>query len=252
MPLSDIHIGKKPSPRKIVVYGVHGIGKSTFGANADAPIFIPTEEGVNDIDCASFPLSTSFEQVMGYITDLYNEEHEFKTVVIDTLDWLEKLIWAKVCTEKNVASIDAIDFQKGYAFALRHWKRFRDGIDGLRRDRGMTALMLAHSKIERFNNPETDPYDRYSPALHKWASADIQEWATDVFFTNYKIYTRKADEHFGKSIHKATGDGSRILYTRERPSHVAKNRLDLIPDEIPLDFAELKKYFPTAQEQSNA
>ena len=252
MPLTDIHVGRKPSPRKIVLYGIHGIGKSTFAANADTPIFIPTEEGVNDIDCASFPLCRTFEEVMSRISELYNEEHEYKTVVIDSLDWLEKLIWAQVCTEKSVTSIEDIGYAKGYTFALKHWKRLRDSLDTLRRECGMTVILLAHSKIEKFENPETDTYDRYSPALHKLASADIQEWADEVLFANYKVFTRKTGEGFNQDKHKATGNGDRVIRTSERPAHVAKNRLTDIPYEIPLDFAELKKYFPTAQEQSNA
>ena len=56
--LEKIHTGKKP-PR-IMLYGTEGIGKSTFAAQAPSPIFLPTEDGLGEIDCASFPLCKKY------------------------------------------------------------------------------------------------------------------------------------------------------------------------------------------------
>ena len=50
--LAHIQRGRTLMPRRIMLYGVHGVGKSTFGAMAETPVFITTEEGTNDIDCA--------------------------------------------------------------------------------------------------------------------------------------------------------------------------------------------------------
>jgi hypothetical protein len=40
--LSQIQSGRKPAPRRALLYGTHGIGKSTFGARSERPIFIQT------------------------------------------------------------------------------------------------------------------------------------------------------------------------------------------------------------------
>ena len=175
--LKQIETGRQARPRRVLLYGTHGIGKSTFGAQADRAIFIQTEDGLGEIDCARLPLATSYRDVMSAIRELYEEAHDFATVVIDSVDWLERLIWADVCRERQVDSIEDIGYAKGYTFALTQWRELLTGLDALRVDRNMTVVLLAHARIERFENPETDTYDRYVPRLHKLASQIVQEWS---------------------------------------------------------------------------
>lgn len=243
--LDQITTGKQHKPRRTLVYGTHGIGKSTFGAMADKPIILPTEDGTGEIDCHRFPLLESYEQVMQAIAELYKSDHAYGTAVVDSADWLEKLIWRDVCQKRSVESIEDVGYGKGYIFALAQWGHFLDGLDALRNDRGMAVIIIAHANIEKFNNPETDPYDRYSPRLHKQASAVVQEWCDEVLFATYKVHTKEKDEGFNKQRTRGIGTGERILRCVERPAHVAKNRLDM-PDEIPLDWREYANYFASA------
>ncbi len=233
--LQQIRKGRNPKPRRVMVYGTHGIGKSTFGAMADAPIFVPTEDGLGDIDCESFPLAQSLGQVMSALESLYTGEHAYRTVVIDSLDWLERLIWGEVCADKGVESIEDIGYAKGYAYAIDKWRAVLGALDALRSDRGLGVILIAHAKIEKFDNPETEPYDRYSPRLHKLASALVQEWCDEVLFATYRVHTRRVDEGFNKAKHQGIGTGERIIRTVERPAHVAKNRIGL-PEEFALDY----------------
>jgi hypothetical protein len=233
--MNQITKGRKPKPRRVMLYGTHGIGKSTFGAMAESPIFIPTEDGLGDIECESFPLARSLGDVMAALESLYSGDHNYKSVVIDSLDWLERLIWQEVCEDEQAPSIEKIGYAKGYAFAIEKWRTVLGALDALRSDRGMTVIVIAHAKIEKFENPETVPYDRYSPRLHKLASALVQEWADEVLFATYKVLTVKVDEGFNKAKHNGVGTGERIIRTVERPAHVAKNRLNL-PEELPLDY----------------
>ena len=99
----------------------------------------------------------------------------------------------------------------------------------------MMVILIAHAKIERFENPETDAYDRYSPRLNKHASALIQEWCDEVLFATYKVHTKQTEEGFDKTRTRGIGTGDRIIRTTERPAHMAKNRMDL-PEELPLDY----------------
>ncbi len=233
--MNQIQRGRTDAPRRTLVYGTHGVGKSTFGAMADAPIFVPTEDGLGGIECERFPLAAKYADVVNALAALYTEPHEYRTVVIDSLDWLERLIWAKVCQDRNVESIEDIPYGKGYVFALTQWREVLAGLDALRNERGMGVILIAHAQIEKFANPETDTYDRYSPRLHKQASALIQEWCDEVLFATYAIHTKTTDEGFGRRRVQGIGTGERIIRTTERPAHVAKNRLNL-PDEIPLDY----------------
>jgi hypothetical protein len=241
--------GRRPGPRRVMLYGTHGIGKSTFGAMAENPIFIPTEDGLGDIDCESFPLARSLGEVMAALESLYSGEHGYRTVVIDSLDWLERLIWAEVCEDENVENIEKIGFAKGYAFATEKWRTVLSALDALRGDRGMTVIVIAHARIEKFENPETMPYDRYSPRLHKLASALVQEWADEVLFATYKVLTIKVAEGFNQAKHNGVGTGERIIRTVERPAHVAKNRLNL-PEELPLDYRVFAAHIAASRGES--
>lgn len=233
--MKQIQRGRVQLPRRVMLYGVHGIGKSTFGAMAERPVFIQTEDGLANIECDRFPLATRFGYVLSALSELYTGEHDYGTVVIDSLDWLERLIETEICEKEDVPNIEKIGYAKGYKYMLDPWRDVLAGLDALRNDRGMTVVLIAHAKIEKFDNPETDPYDRYSPRLHKLASALIQEWCDEVLFATYKVHTRKIDEAFNKAKHQGIGTGERIIRTTERPAHVAKNRLGL-PEEFPLDY----------------
>jgi len=233
--LEKVMCGKAPAPRRVMLYGTHGIGKSTFASCAPKPIFLQTEDGLGEIDCDKLPLVTSFAEAMGSLSELYTEKHPYQTIVVDSLDWLERLIWAEVCRKRNVENIEEIGYAKGYVFSLTQWREFLEGLSALRADRGMTAVLIAHARIERFENPETESYDRYVPRLHKLAAAIVQEWCDEVLFATYKVYTKQSDEGFNRKRTKGVGSGERIIRTQERPAHVAKNRLNL-PEELPLDW----------------
>lgn len=232
--LDQITTGPVRCPRRTLIYGVQGVGKSTFGAMAEKPIFIQTEDGLNDIDCSRFPIATSYADVMAALGALYSDKHEYGTVVIDSLDWLERLIWADVCAKRGVESIEDIGYAKGYIFSLAQWRDVLAGLDALRSERGMAVILIAHAMIEKFANPETDSYDRYVPRLNKHASALVAEWCDEVLFATYQIHTKQTDEGFNRKRTQGIGTGARILRTCERPAHAAKNRLNL-PDEMPLD-----------------
>jgi len=233
--LKQIQRGKTNTPRRALLYGTHGVGKSTYGSMADKPIFIQPEDGLGGIECDRFPLATRYGDVLNALGELYTQEHGYRTVVIDSLDWLERLIWTDVCEKRGVESIEDIGYGKGYVFALTQWREVLSGLDALRNERSMTIILIAHAQIEKFPNPETDTYDRYSPRLHKQASALVQEWCDEVLFATYAVHTKTTDEGFGRKRVQGIGTGERIIRTTERPAHVAKNRLNL-PDEIPLDY----------------
>ncbi len=237
--LSSLKRADRVKPARIVVYGVHGVGKTTFGTSATKPVVILTEDGLGNIDVDHFPLARSFDDVMEAIGALYEEDHDFKTLVVDSLDWLEPLIWNKACRENKWNSIEDAGYGKGYVAAVSYWRDYIDGINLLRDDKGMTIIQTAHSQVSRFDSPLSDPYDRYEIKLHKSAAAIIQEHSDIVLFMNYNVSTVKADAGFNKKVTRAIGSGKRVIYTEERPAYHAKNRYSM-PDmiQIPDDPSE--------------
>jgi hypothetical protein len=239
--MASIRTGKRHAPPRLLLYGTEGIGKSTYAAQAPNPIFIPTEDGLGEIDCASFPLAKQLTDVEESLTALAKEPHEYQTVVIDSLDWLEQLIWDDLCRISNSASIEKVDggYGKGYIAALGFWRYLLDQLNVLHKQRNMAVILIAHAKIERFEDPESIAYDRYSPRLHKHASALLTEWVDAVLFATRKFRTETEDAGFGRERTIAVGigpeGGERILRTVGGPSCVAKNRYNL-PFELPLSW----------------
>ena len=229
-----------PRPRRVLLYGTHGIGKSTWAAAAPGAVFLPTEDGCRDIPAVNaFPLLTSYEELTQAIYELATERHSFRSLVIDSLDWAEKLVKDYVIRKNGVKSIEDIGYGKGYVQVAEWWLKMLGLLDQC--NKSMNIICIAHSQIERYNNPDTDPYDRYSPSLDKRTSPMVQEWADEVFFASYKVYTTSTDDGPKKTRTRGIGGDNRIVYTVERPSHYAKNRLRL-PEELPLDFAAYWDY----------
>jgi hypothetical protein len=242
--MERIHTGRRHTPPRLLIYGTEGIGKSTTAAQAPNPIFIPTEDGLDQIDCSSFPLAGTLADVESSLQSLLNEEHDFASVVIDSVDWLERLIWDVLCEQYGVSSIEKVDggYAKGYTHALTQWRTVLNDLNALRCKRGMCVILLAHAKVEKFEDPEHSTYDRYSPRLHKHATALITEWADAVLFATRKIITKTEDGGFGRDRTIAAGlgkdGGERVLRTVGSPACVAKNRYSL-PAELPLSWQEL-------------
>ena len=252
--LSRVQRGRASKPPRILCYGVEGIGKSTFGAQAPKPIFIQTEDGLDEINCDRFPLAATYDDVVSALGELRDEKHDYETVVIDSLDWLERLVWDKLCLQHGVTSIEKVDggYARGYTHALTCWREVIDHFNEIRNTRGMIVLLIAHSKVERFEDPESSPYDRYSPRLHKHAKALVSEWCDAVLFATRKIRTQSEDAGFNRkrTIAHAIGKdgGERILRCVGGPSCVAKNRYGIV-EELPLSWAAFIEALSSNQQQ---
>jgi hypothetical protein len=217
---------------RIMVYGVEGIGKSTFGAGSPNPIYILTEDGLGSLKVDHFPLATSSQDVMDAIATLYKENNAFETVVIDSLDWLEAIIQREI--EQKYDAKD-LAYGKGSLIAAEKWREILDGLNALRNDKGMAIILIAHTTIKRFDSPEVEPYDRYQPKLQERSNAVVREWADAVLFANYKTIVKKDDVGFNQTNNRGISTGERLLFTSERPAYMAKNRYNM-PESIPLSW----------------
>jgi len=214
--LESINRGKQKRPRRTVLYGTHGIGKTTWAAKWPGAVVLPTEDGCGDLDVASFPLAKTLGEAWGPIMEIGTPEadHDFKTIVLDSADWLGK----------------------GYGSAARIFQNILSAFNACR-DAGLHVVIIAHCEVKKFNEPGIESYDRYTPKLHKEVAALLQEWADEVLFCNYKTYVKREDMGFNKSRGIAVGNSERVIYTQEGPGHLAKNRLGL-PVEMSMDFEE--------------
>lgn len=233
MSLSAVVKGKQDKPKRIVLYGVEGIGKSTFGANAPKPIFIGAEDGTAHLDVERLTIET-WRDLLDVVRLLTNDPHEYQTFVLDTLDWVEPMLWDFICKRDSMANVEAYGYGKGYITALDEWRVLLAALERMQAARKMHVILLAHSWIKPFKNPEGDDFDRYEMKLHAKAAGLIKEWAETVLFTNYETFASKDAKT--KRV-KGVSTGARLMYTTRCAAFDAKNRNNLA-DFLPLSWAE--------------
>ena len=235
--LSTIKKERLERPMRILCTGTPGVGKTSFAAQAPEPIFLCAEDGAAQVEVARYPGPfATWRDLFAALDVLEKEPHEFRTVVLDTVDGAEPLCWAHVCAEHNWRSMETTPFNRGYHVAVDEWRRLLAKLDRLREQRGMHVLLLGHTSIRTFQNPEGDNYDRYVLKLHDKSAALLREWCDAVLFATWETSTVPKGEK------KALGvdTGARILHTERRAAFDAKNRYSL-PAVLPLDWAAFEE-----------
>jgi hypothetical protein len=233
--------GPQARPPRIVIYGGHGIGKSTLASKFPNPIFISTEDGLTSIDTTSFPKADNLSEVVDAIKKLMKEPHDFKTVVLDSVDWLvEPLI-----TEHIEGSFEAKDlaYGKGNMLIAEEFRKILQGFDVLIKKRNMNVVIIAHAAVVRYENPMTEPYDQFRPKLPNRCNALLQEWADVMAYAAFKVIVKKTDAGFNNTVNRGVTTGDRLLHLIEAPAYIAKNRYST-PDTVPMTFEDLSKHIP--------
>ncbi|MGX1098893.1 ATP-binding protein [Amorphus sp. MBR-141] len=233
--LSTVKKIKKAADPICVLYAPPGKGKTTVAAEFPDTIWLqlagesmpsdlppPDGWGCDDIE--------GYGDIVQAIGILLNEEHAFRTLVIDSATPLETIVKEETCTRNGWKDLEEPGYGKGYVAMEAVWLELLDGLAALRNERGMTIVIIAHCEIVRFDSPVTDPYSRYKVALHKNVLPYLEDYADIIAFLNTRATLKQADVGFNKKVTHAEGGGKRVLYLEERPGFMAKNRYGMPPE----------------------
>lgn len=226
-----------PAADRILLYGVEGVGKSSFGASAPNPIFLAAEDGIRHLPgVVQFPEPKTLDDVYGMLADLAAGGHDRKTLVVDSVDWLDPIIARSVCKRNNWDDLESPGYGKGYTPFVEEWRKVLDALDKVRAA-GLEIILIGHAKVASFSNPKGADFSRYEVATLKQSAPLLKQWADFVFFANFDDHVVVARSRGAEVLQKGKGvsSGERVIHTTHDAAWDAKARGEF-PATIALDY----------------
>ena len=233
----NIVTGKRQRAQRVCFYGVESVGKTTLAAKMPQPLFLDIEDGCHHLDVASQTIK-SWTELLEVVKELASGSYGYKTVVLDSIDWAERLNHTNLCEQKKIKSLKDIPYGDGFVMAAERMARFLNDLDRLV-DAGIHVVLIGHAQVKRQEPPDqVQAFDRYELKLTKQASPLVKEWVDHLLFLNFK--TRIVESESGKA--KGRGGKERVLFTTHAAAYDAKTRSELA-DELPLEWASIESLF---------
>ena len=245
-------------PEKLVIEGETGAGKTTFACSSHTkkePVFVINADdggenvfhktGINLIhDCIPTgdvkENADKWDKLMETLRDIAGEKSGIKRIIIDSVDKVEILAQAKVCSLHKLSHIEDMGYGKGFSYSRGEVAKLLSGLNYLRDTQDIQPILVCHTQVRTINKPTMEPYDSFVLKLHRSLCGDIMEWADVILFVAFETIVKKIDSGFNRKDSRAIQSGKRFLYTSGSMGVDAKNRFDL-PAEIPADWDGYQK-----------
>ena len=232
----NITSGPTATAQKVVLYGVEGIGKSTFASQFPNPVFIDTEGSTSNMNVQRLDNPNSWQMLLDEV-NYVKQSRICSTLIIDSADWAERIckehlaVLGKWTDSNNDYGAKYIALEKEFGLLIN---KLSDLVE-----LGINVVLTAHAKLKKKEEPDQmGAFDRYQLKMEDKTGAIVKEWADMVLFANYEMTVLTDEKTKSK---KATG-GHRVMYATHYPGWDAKNRHGL-PDKLPFEFGTIAHIF---------
>lgn len=242
--------------KRVVLYAPGGWGKTSIAAMAPGSVTLDLEKRTSHVAdklaqhnykmkrLATLGVKNGDVDSAMTFADTRAALHNFdlfpkgSTVVIDSMTKLEECSWnwviENIPKEKGgkVTGIEDYGYGKGYTHGFEQMAKVLGDLDALS-SRGVNSIIICHDCVANFDDPaQVGEHKRYEPRLYRSSSGNtdtrlrVREWADAVLFGTYDMARDKEG--------RVTGQGTRILYTHERPAFMAKSSLGVENFQVPV------------------
>ena len=230
---------EKPAGQRpiiVTLFGEGGMGKTTLASMFPSPVFIRTEDGTASLQGADhvslMPLAHSVQDVFDQIEALATQDHEFRTLVIDSVTQLATMIEHEIVAgdpkAKSIAQAGG-GYGAGYSAAAERHRQIREWAGSLAYDKGMNIVFIAHADTEVLDLPDYDPFARYCIRMHRKSVPHYTDNVDAVCLIRLKTHV-VGDEDKRRAI----SSGEREIICHPQASSVTKNRFAI---SKPLSFS---------------
>lgn len=229
LPVSKTPPKQKLEEQTILLYGPPKIGKSTLASQFDNPIFLATEAGLNALEVYQAPVP-NWDDFLGYCKEIAVGKHEFKTVVVDTVDMLFKACSEYVRKKNNIQHESDLDWGKGWQLVKDEFSRALVKLSLL----PYGLVMISHADMIEIKT-RTAKISKAVPTLQK-SAREIVLGMSDIILYAESIVTDKDGE-------------VRILRTKPSENWEAGDRTGRLASTLPLNFKAFYNSFYGIQEK---
>lgn len=213
-------------PQRVVIYGAPGVGKTQLAMAFPAPVFLCAEEGLGARPVARFDGTCStYAQVKEAFTQLYREPHEFKTIVLDSVDWLMPAIAGEGCARHNCKSMDdsaATTYGRGHGWARDVLSDVLKMADAVAQKRGMHIVLIAHAAAVDTRDPGGEKYTAWGLGVQRLCAQLVTEWSDEIWFVATDVCARPENTRTHERLGYGTSD--RVVHVAPNPAWLAKTR----------------------------
>ncbi len=257
--MASVKAGQLRSALRYLFYGPEGVGKSSLLADVPGILLIDVEGGSDNIDTKRYMFRDepgghvphTYQDVLDAIDDIIANpwEQTYKNIGLDTFDALEALIHKHICKAHGHKSIEDFGFGKGYQIALDEMRSLTKSLDRVRA-KGLGIVIVGHSFVKTFKNPEGEDFDRYQLRVHEKLGGTIKDWCDVVGFIRFDGGAAKLAGDAGQTKRaRGWSSGRRIVALAREAAWDAKSRLSLPPE---IELGEAHPWAPFAAAQAGA